>query len=163
MWVNRGLNWEDLKLKGLKWQNANLKNWNEKWWNLEGEFCILASNIIASDKTIFLSFRCMTRIQLDDQMVFWENEVAREPKSRSYCFPLPPFIYKGEPRPIPGFPFLLRLNSFSHISPFLQRARSILKGLSFVGWPTPFLVHPSKFPWSFSPSPFQCHHFILFG
>ena len=40
--VNRKLNWENLKLKELKWQSANLKNWNEKLWNLNGEFCILA-------------------------------------------------------------------------------------------------------------------------
>ena len=41
-WVNRRLNWEMSKLRGLKWQNANLEDWNEKWWNLEGEFYILA-------------------------------------------------------------------------------------------------------------------------
>ena len=29
-----------MKLKRLKWQNLNLENWNEKWWNLECEFCI---------------------------------------------------------------------------------------------------------------------------
>ena len=31
-----------MKLRELKWQNPNLKDWNEKMWNLEGEFCILA-------------------------------------------------------------------------------------------------------------------------
>ena len=41
-WVNKRLNWEMSKLRGLKWQNANLEDWNEKWWNLEGEFYILA-------------------------------------------------------------------------------------------------------------------------
>ena len=25
-----GLNWEVLKLRGLKWSNANLEDWNEK-------------------------------------------------------------------------------------------------------------------------------------
>ena len=40
--INRWLNWELLKFRGLKWQNTNLEDWNEKRWNLECEFCILA-------------------------------------------------------------------------------------------------------------------------
>ena len=40
--VNGRLKWEGLKLRWLKWQNTNLQVWNEKWWNLEGDFCILA-------------------------------------------------------------------------------------------------------------------------
>ena len=36
------LNWEGLKLRGLKRQNANLEDWNDIRWNLKDEFCILA-------------------------------------------------------------------------------------------------------------------------
>ena len=39
--INGRLNWERLKLRRLKWQNTNLEDWNEKWWNLKVEFCIL--------------------------------------------------------------------------------------------------------------------------
>ena len=40
--VNRRLKWGGLKLiRWLKWQNANLQDWNERW-NLGDEFCILA-------------------------------------------------------------------------------------------------------------------------
>ena len=34
-----------MKFKGLKWQNLNLEDWNEKWWNLESEFYILTYKI----------------------------------------------------------------------------------------------------------------------
>ena len=39
---NKGLDWGGLKLRGLKWKNANLNDSNEKLWNLKSEFCILA-------------------------------------------------------------------------------------------------------------------------
>ena len=35
-----------MKLRKLKWQNSNLEDLNEKWWNLEGEFCIFSNKLI---------------------------------------------------------------------------------------------------------------------
>ena len=35
-----------MKLRGLKWQKPNLEDWNEKLWNLECEFCVLALKIL---------------------------------------------------------------------------------------------------------------------
>ena len=55
MWVNEELNWGDLKLRELKWQNTNLEDWNEKWWNLEGEFCILAKEKNSSHPIIVVA------------------------------------------------------------------------------------------------------------
>ena len=37
-----------MKLEGLKWQNPNLEDWNEKLWILEGKFCILAFLFLAT-------------------------------------------------------------------------------------------------------------------
>ena len=31
-----------MKFRGQKWKNPNLKDWNEKMWNLNDEFCIFA-------------------------------------------------------------------------------------------------------------------------
>ena len=42
----KGLSWINLKLRGLKWTKAKLKDWNEIWRNLEGQFYILSLNLL---------------------------------------------------------------------------------------------------------------------
>ena len=43
-WKN--LNWINLKVKGLKWTKTKLKDWNEIWRNLEGQFCNLSKILL---------------------------------------------------------------------------------------------------------------------
>ena len=45
----KGFNWINLKLRGLKWSKAKLEDWNEFWRNLNGEFCILAYYLLMAE------------------------------------------------------------------------------------------------------------------
>ena len=42
----KGLNWINLKLRGLKWTKTKLKDWNEIWRNIDGQFYILALSLL---------------------------------------------------------------------------------------------------------------------
>ena len=80
----KGLNWINLKLRGLKWTIAKLKDWNEIWGKLEGQFCILAKNIFSPPQTWPATF--MPHLGFSGPEKKWWALLIQ---------PAPPFIYKN--------------------------------------------------------------------
>ena len=75
---NKILNWQNLKVWGLKWKNWNLNDWNDKSWNLHDQFWILtyiliqATLLVGRRKTSEWDFISINSCQLKGSIITYK-------------------------------------------------------------------------------------------